>query len=294
MVFKSQLNALQFWSYFYNDQDAPNLLQVVVALDFAHNTTPKTDADGKPVPPSEPQLIASFGPLSVVSGKGIVLTPRYWTPEGEVSYTGRHYPDLSPTVGKNEKGEVTFVHSVALTRAGQISNLHAFSAGGLPALTALQTTTPMDTNSAPDYKALLLQKLGIDPAATDEQIIAACDAPPATPLAVVATPAVTPLDAAARLDALQADFDAMKKGNLVAEATRAGKVVALSAESIKLTPLAVLEDMISKTPVTVPLAATTPAAVTTLPALKALSAEEKILAAQFGYTDEQWRKYNPA
>ena len=35
--FKSQLNALQFWSYFYNDQDAPNLLQVVVALDFAQN-----------------------------------------------------------------------------------------------------------------------------------------------------------------------------------------------------------------------------------------------------------------
>jgi phage I-like protein len=254
-----------------------------VALDFAHNTAPKTDADGKPVPAAEPQPIAAMGRLSVLSGKGIVFTPTSWTPDGETFYTGRHYKDLSPTVGKNEKGEVNFIHSVALTRAGQIADLHAYSAAGLPTLTTLQTTPTMDTTDL-DYKALLLQKLGLPETATDEEIVAKQSAPDVTPLAVVATPEVA---------ALAARLDEMEKTNLIAEATRAGKVINLSAESMKITPLSVVKDLVSQAPVTVPLSATTPA-VPGLPALKALSAEDDAVRVRMGYTVEKWRELNPA
>jgi hypothetical protein len=51
-----------------------------------------------------------------------------------------------------------FIHSVALTRAGQIDGLHAYDAAGLPTLTTLQTQATMDT-TALDYRAVLLKKL---------------------------------------------------------------------------------------------------------------------------------------
>lgn len=269
-----------------------------VALDFSHNTVPPVDAEGKPLKSPEPLPIAAMGTLSVEVGKGIIFTPTSWTPEGEHYYCGRHYKDLSPTVGKNEKGEVDFIHSVALTRAGQVSGLHSFAAGGLPVLTNLQTTsTPLMEDTTTDYKALLLQKLGIDAAATDEQILAAFNVPPAAPAAPLAAPAVPanviPLDASAQISALSAEFEAMKKSNLIAEATRAGKVISLSAESVKLTPLSAIQELVDSTPVTVPLAATTPAT-PALPALKALSAEDEAVRLRMGYTLEQWREANPA
>jgi len=85
----------------------------------------------------------------------------------------------------------------------------------------------------------------------------------------------------------------MEKAAVIESATRAGKVINLSAESIKLTPLAVLKEMATQAPVTVPLSATaTPAP--GLPALKALSAEDEQARIRFGYTLEQWHAANPA
>lgn len=253
-----------------------------VALDFSHNTTPLKDADGNPLPAKEPQPIAAMGKLSVLAGRGIVFTPTSWTPDGEQFYTGRHYKDLSPTVGKNDKGEVNFIHSVALTRSGQIADLHAYGAEGLPTLTTLQNAPTMET-TALDYKSLLLQKLGLPETATDEEIVAKQSTPDVTPLAVVTTPDVT---------ALAARMDLMERNNLVSEATRSGKVINLSRESVNAMPLTALAELIEKTPVTVPLAATTPAVL--LPALKALSAEDEAVRVRLGYTLEQWREANPA
>lgn len=279
-----------------------------IALDFAHNTVPPVGAEGKPLKAPEPLPIAAMGKLSVVPGRGIIFTPSAWTPEGEQYYCGRHYKDLSPTVGKNDKGEVNFVHSVALTRAGQISGLHAYSAHGLPALTNLSTTT-MDTTTAPDYRALLVKTLKLDDTATDEQIIAAIDTeaaeveplaapekPVTTPCAAAVAPAaIVPLAATAapELTALQSRMDTMERDNLIAEAGRCGKIIPLSADVLALTPIVVLRNMIATlTPGTVPLSAgPTPAGPT--PALKALSADESAVAARMGYTAEQWRAANP-
>lgn len=265
-----------------------------VALDFGHNTVPPTGPDGKPEKAPEPLPIAAMGTLSVEPGIGIRWTPSSWTPEGEHYYTRRHYKDLSPTVGRNEKGEVIFIHSIALTRTGQISGLHAFSANQpLPPLTNLSTPITMDT---PDYRALLIAKLNLPADATDEAITAALastetETPPAAPatepMAAPAAPDVT---------ALSARLDKMERDNLVSEATRAGKVIPLSTESIHSMPLTALQELIEKTPATVPMSATTPAApaATQAPAIKPLSAEEATVAARLGYTAEQFRAANPA
>ena len=266
-----------------------------IALDFGHNTVPPLDAQGKPLKAPEPLPIAAMGSLSVVPGEGIIFTPSSWTPEGESFYTGRHYRDLSPTVAKNSAGEVTFVHSVALTRAGQISGLHAFSANGLPTLTTLQTPTSMDTSaSSLDCRSLLIDLLHLDPTATDEQIIAAMDAekkeipePDEVPATGTGTETPTTTALAARMDGLE-------RGNLVAEASRAGKIIPLSAEGIAATPITVLRELLARTkPGTVPLSAGHSTASKT-PALQALSAEEATVAARLGYSTEQWRAANPA
>lgn len=261
-----------------------------VALDFSHNTTPRTDAEGQPLPTPEPLPIAAMGKLSVVVGQGIIFTPTSWTPEGEQYYCGRHYRDLSPTVGKTASGAVNFVHSIALTRAGQISGLHAFSAPGLPALTSLQHT-PMDTPTT-DYKDLLLTMLGMtDADATDEQILAACDAAASPKKKDAEQPETTPLaapDNVVTLSALRAEMDSMRKDSLMAEATRQGKVIALSVANIEIMPYAVLRDLVAATPATVPLSATHPAAPAT-PTLQPLSADEVLVAQRMGYTAEQFR-----
>jgi phage I-like protein len=159
----------------------------------------------------------------------------------------------------------------------------------------------MDTTTAPDFRALALKLLKLDESATDEQIIAAAataeveprssdkkddDASPAnvTPMAAATTPDTTAL--AARMDKIERDY-------LVAEATRQGKVIPLSAEALLLTPLAVLTDLIAQLPAgTVPLKAGAEMQAQT-PALKSLSAEEAIVASRLGYTAEQFRAANP-
>lgn len=274
-----------------------------VALDFNHSTVPGKDADGNVVKPKEPIEVASYGKLSVEAGKGIIFKPSSWTPEGEKFYTGRHYRDLSPTVGRNDKNEVTFIHSVALCRQGQIPALHAFSADGLPDLTTLSTpvptsTTTMDT-ATPDYRALLCKALGKDATCTDEGLIAAVEAPPAAePLKAKETPAATPCAADAtppNVTQLSADIEELKKGQeqmrkdaLISQAARDGKVIPLSAEVMNVTPLSVLEDMIANLkPGTVPLNPGPTAKDT--PSVTPLSAEEKTVMERMGLTEDQFR-----
>lgn len=286
-----------------------------VALDFDHNTAPREDEEGNPIPPIEPQPIAAMGRLSVEPGRGVIFTPTSWTPEGERYFRGRHYRDLSPTISRNESGEVTFIHSIALTRKGQISDLHAFAAPaeGLPPLTAMSvpipssdpTTTTMEKTTL-DWRAAIAKSLKLDPAtATDEEILARIDAleDSAERLADEAKkktegndPALATLSAGApTVESLSADFDKFRREQIVADATRQGKVIPLPDEEIAKLPVATLSALVANLPATVPLSGATTPAATTEPAAKLipLSAEEKTVAARLGYTDEQWRAANP-
>ena len=93
-----------------------------VALDFEHNTVPGSPEFERT---REPRSVAGYGVPRVVAGEGLFLEEIEWTPTGKLS--ALDYKDLSPTVKLDENGEVTFVHSVALTRAGAVEGLSFFS-----------------------------------------------------------------------------------------------------------------------------------------------------------------------
>ena len=118
-----------------------------------------------------------------------------------------------------------------------------------------------------DYKALLLKTLGLGEDATDEAIQAAvakvaekkpeedAAALSAAVKAAVAE-AVKPIEE--KVAALSAAAVAHEKADLVAEAAREGKVIALGADAIGKITVEDLKATIAKTPVTVPLNAKTP------------------------------------
>jgi phage I-like protein len=246
-----------------------------IALDFAHSTVGEPDKKN-----GEPQFVAGYGKLSAVAGEGIYYIPSIWTPQGESAYTGRHYRDLSPTIARDDKGRVTFIHSVALCRQGQIPNLHAYSAPDQP-------TIPTKQNM--NYKALICKMLGLPEDATDEQITAAATAAAEKkPEPAEAPPAVDPMSAN---NAIIARLDTIERNNIVDRAVTAGKVIPLSAEQIAATPIDTLRSMVEKLPSNVvPLSATVPTPGTGTPPVKALSAEEKIICAQLNISEEQYLK----
>lgn len=243
-----------------------------VALDFNHGTIP-ANTDTETVH-GTPKKVAGYGALSCVAGEGIYYTPTVWTPEGEDAYTGRHYRDLSPTPARNAQGEVIFIQSVALCRQGQITGLTAYSA---PSPLPTPTTT---TTKTMDLKPLLLKLLKLADDATDEQIIAAADA-------MGAVPAPTTPDADA-MSAMNARLDAMERESIVSLATAQGKVIPLSTDLIKSTPIATLRSMVAALPATVPMSATVPTQA--VPAVAALSAEQKEICKTLGLSEDDYRK----
>jgi phage I-like protein len=259
-----------------------------VALDFEHNTY-QVDADGKPLKRSEPVKIAAMGTLSVEPGVGLWFTPLSWTPEGSDHYTGRHYRDISPTVIRNEKGEVIALHSVALTRSGQIAGLHAFSAdagllGSIKALSSDFHTNSTSPSNTMDYKTALLKLLGLPDTATDEEITAKLTA---TSTEVETETPATPMNADARLDAIE-------RRQILDGATAAGKIIPLSAGAIEALPLSTLRTLVDGiTPGTVPMVGKTADTVEGA-GVKALSAEEKTACELLGVSEKRFRELNPA
>ena len=119
-----------------------------------------------------------------------------------------------------------------------------------------------------DYKALLLKALGLGEDATDEAIQAALDAAGKKPtqneqdaafsaaVKAAVAEAVKPINE--KVVALSAAAEAHEKADLIAEAAREGKVIALGADAIGKITVEDLKATIAKTPVTVPLNAKTP------------------------------------
>ena len=95
-----------------------------VAIDFEHNTVPSSPEFQRT---TEPRPVAGYGTLRLVPGEGLYLESITWTPQGQAH--ARNFEDLSPALVLDAGGEVTFVHSVALTRAGAVEGLTFYSAG---------------------------------------------------------------------------------------------------------------------------------------------------------------------
>jgi phage I-like protein len=100
----------------------------------------------------------------------------------------------------------------------------------------------------------------------------------------------------AEVSAMRAEIEQMRKETVIAEATRAGKVIPLSAAAIKVTPLsAIIELADNATPGAVPLKKKTvdgkevPLEIGAKP--DALSAETLAMAASMGLSEADLKKY---
>ena len=247
-----------------------------VALDFEHNTFPGTAAYKES---KEPRPVAGFGTIEAVEGEGVFITMSSWTPDGEKM--AANYADVSAGAVTDDDGNLIAVASVALCRTGAVDGMDFVEAplsGGVSSALSgiinqeggLKPAAPIQKGTAMDYKALLLKALGLGEDATDEAIQAALaekfekkpteEEQKAALSAAVKTAvaeAVKPIEE--KVAALSAAAVAHEKADLIAEAAREGKVIALGADAIGKITVEDLKATIAKTPVTVPLNAMTPA-----------------------------------
>ena len=238
-----------------------------VPIDFEHNTVKGTSAHAEAI---EPRKVAGYGTPLLIPGDGLFLDDIVWTPCG--SENALNYIDLSPACHIEPRtGEVDYLHSVALTRAGAVEGLSFYS---------VESTQEGATNMK-----WLLAWLGKDEGTTNEDLAAAFSAKIATLSAEAVAAQATRIEAletkletlsadqgGETLTTLTADLAAVKgdvtklsgelarrdREALVAQATREGKVIPLSADQVAAMDLTVLRDLVGKLPVTVPLDRRTP------------------------------------
>ena len=269
-----------------------------VALDFEHNTFPGTAAYQES---QEPRPVAGFGAIEAVPGDGVYLTMSSWTPEGEKMAV--NYADVSAGAVTDKDGNLVAVASVALCRAGAVDGMDfveaPLSGDVSSALSGIINNNPQK-GKAMDYKALLLKSLGLGEDATDEAIQAALAAAEKKPtqeekkaefdaaVKAAVAEAVKPIEE--KMAALSAAAVAHEKADLIAEAAREGKVVALSADALAKISVEDLKATIAKTAVTVPLSARTPANMKEKPAEGDVPEEFKTIALNCGVSPEIFKK----
>lgn len=249
-----------------------------VAIDYNHQTVPGSEEHDRIVKQRgsiDPLPVAGYGTPVVIPNDGLYLENIEWTPSGLDS--ARNYSDLSPTPQLNDKGEVVFLHSVALCRQGAVNGLTFFNSSFLKSLTTPSMDNPTTTSSAINFRDLfvtLLKKLGltVPDGASDSDIAGLVDQFKAPE--VKKDEKVEPMSVEARLAKLETDRAEEAKTNLVLVASSQGKVIPLTPEAIKVIPLAILKELVDKLPAgTVPLVAgQRPAASTQV---TTLTAEEK-------------------
>jgi phage I-like protein len=246
-----------------------------VALDFEHNTVPGSPAWKEC---REPRAVAAYGVPRLAEGDGLYLDDLVYTPNG-LAYA-LDYIDLSPAVRICPRtGEVDFLHSAALTRAGAVEGLSYYSIEA-----HVPETAKGDDEMEP--REMMCAFAGVAPDASDEALttafsarIAALGAEAVQPVAAEITALSARVDALRpaegldgeitalsselatvkeELTALSGELVAMRRRGVCEQAAREGKVIPLSAEQIAAMAPETLAEMVGKLPVTVPLDRRTP------------------------------------
>jgi len=246
-----------------------------VALDFEHNTVKGTPAY---LESCEPRCVAAFGSPCIVEGEGLFLGDLVYTPMGKTH--ALNFIDLSPAVHIDPKsGEVDFLHSVALTRAGAVEGLSFFSveAGGV-AITV--------KGDEMDWKKMLMTLTGAPDGVSDEELQAMFEAklkamskeavePVQTELSALSAQVaglasgsgnegeLTALSAQVatlkdELAAVGGELGALRRQGICDQAAREGKVIPLSSEQVAAMKPEVLAEMVGKLAATVPVTQRTP------------------------------------
>lgn len=231
-----------------------------VSIDYEHNTVKGSAIYDEE---KEPREVAGYGKPVVIEDDGLYLENVRWTPSGQAN--AKNYADLSPAI-TIEDGEVVFVHSVALTRAGAVYDLHFLSS----TLSAQPRTTDArckaEKNKQPKTKnqktnmdvTKILSALDLQEGAAEDEVlnkIAALKAalPAAQPAATSPPEDETVKLMSARLAKMEDAFAGMEKRQLVDDARRLGKVIPLTPDQLRDTPMATLRAIIENTRAVVPL-----------------------------------------
>lgn len=277
-----------------------------VALDYQHNTVcphePGTPEHDKWLA-QEPRDVAAFATVEVLRGVGLKYTDIRWTDSGKKSW--KNFEDISPAVLRNAKGEVYALHSSALCRAGEMHDVSMFAS-------LEPTRNYKGIYLKPDEKTMIdllkksLKKAGvkIPEGASDETVCALAadfadgdgegetggDVSEFTALLKKLDGKITALsaDVTTIKNADSVAAEKRKREDLVAEATRQGKVIPLSAEMIDKLPIDVFSDMITKLGVTVPTGHKVGDAVKGDESVITFSAEERGVMKSLGITEEQY------
>jgi len=265
-----------------------------IALDFEHNTVEGTPAYERT---SEPRPVAAFGVPCLVPGEGLFLDKLKYTPHGREFALS--YIDLSPAVHIDPAtGEVDFLHSCALTRAGAVEGLSFYS------IEANIEAKTKQGEQAMDWKQMVANFAGVAADLPDADLAAAFEAK----LSSMAANAVEPLSAQItalsatvaalkpaegqeteitalsatvatlkdELTSTRSEIGAMRRQNVCEQAAREGKVIPLSAEQIAGMAPETLSEMVGKLPVTVPVDRRTPEHIQSLSASAASTAVKRV------------------
>ena len=270
-----------------------------IALDCEHCTVEGTAAYAAD---SEPRKIAAWGQLTAVAGLGLVLDALEWTPLGLTAWENQSYQDISPAVFRKADGTVIAVHSAALCRHGEIDGLTitAAAAGArlspyFAALSAdyLDPTDPAKNPLMKPHPALiaLLSALGVTLSAEADELAIETALTEAA-AKVDAMPKPEAMSAiVGRVEAIEAADKDREIAALVAAATAEGKVIPLSADTLKITPLSALREMVTALKPTVPLGRqTTKVEGVENPQPDAFTAEQEEVFAKFGLKAADMKK----
>lgn len=260
-----------------------------IALDYEHNTVKGTPEFERT---REPREIAANGVPLVVPGEGLFFDALEYTPSGKQNHL--NYIDLSPTPRLSDKGEVVFLHSVALCRQGAVEGLRYFSVTlgdedgnrenqgassmndlmaflkkvfRLPetateddVLTAFQKATSMEADGGGEPAPLSVRILALEAAVKPLFALVAADGQLTTLSAGLdgLRTKIGDVDVQGKLTALSTTVEGVQKDVMCFMARVAGKVIPLSAEDLGKTSIETLAGMIEKLPVTVPVGQLTP------------------------------------
>ena len=164
-----------------------------VAIDFNHCSVPGTDTYKDLLKVGQPPLIFGYGRVEAVPNDGLYLEDIIWTPLGQQH--AKNFEDLSPAI-QDEDGEVTLVHSVALTPNGKVKDLNFFSASEL---TTNQPNENINMKTIPI--TILTAALGLPETADENTVLEKIKQSLVTTAAAGQVPAPTTL--AARLDKIE-------------------------------------------------------------------------------------------
>jgi phage I-like protein len=227
-----------------------------IALDYEHNTLPGTPEFERS---QEPRSVAAYGVVVCVPGDGLYLDDIQWTPHGEKF--AREYVDLSPAPVQTQDGTVVGVHSIALCRHGAVDGLQFYS------------VNLNEGDGAMDWKKYLCSILNVTETTSDDDLKTAfgervkalsADIVKAVADRVAALEAAKPDDSkvvalsaevvtlTGKIAELAKGIETRDRNDVLCQAAREGKVVALSAEAVAKITIPELKDYVGKLPVTVP------------------------------------------